>query len=235
MTLDVFHYTWWVPQWVFKSQIHGVSMLTESAVKFALEIRWLHWISKHKVDHRMRNTAWSHEKKIPKNYFGELAQYSETSPELTTTTKRNRTINTLRPKQNCRHLADNISKCIFLNENIWILLQISLKFVPKVQVPALVQIMAWCWPGTQPLSGPMMDSFLMRICTFGLNELTWKHDKQHQSNRSSNYVANPKNKSNGSSFTKACCSLILVQFTHILQDTLGKSWITEAFLNNMGG
>ena len=39
--------------------------------------------------------------------------------------------NTLRPRQNGRHVADNIFKCIFLNENIWIPINISsLNFVP---------------------------------------------------------------------------------------------------------
>ena len=41
------------------------------------------------------------------------------------------------------HFADDVFKCIFLNENIWISLKISLEFVPKVPVsniPALVQI-----------------------------------------------------------------------------------------------
>ena len=50
-------------------------------------------------------------------------------------------INTLRERQNCRHFADDIFKCIFLNENVWILFKISLKFVPKLQmnnIPALV-------------------------------------------------------------------------------------------------
>ena len=39
--------------------------------------------------------------------------------------------NTLSPRQNCPHFAD-IFKCIFLNANIYILLKISLKFVPTV-------------------------------------------------------------------------------------------------------
>ena len=38
--------------------------------------------------------------------------------------------NTLRPEQNGRHFADGILKCIFLNENFWILNDISLKCVP---------------------------------------------------------------------------------------------------------
>ena len=49
--------------------------------------------------------------------------------------------NTLRPRQNGRHFADDIFKCIFLNENVLISIKISLKFVPKGQInniPALV-------------------------------------------------------------------------------------------------
>ena len=40
-------------------------------------------------------------------------------------------INTLRPRQNSRFFPDDIFKCIFLNENVWISIKISLKFVPK--------------------------------------------------------------------------------------------------------
>ena len=53
---------------------------------------------------------------------------------------------TLRPRQNGRHFADDIFKRIFLNENIWIPIQISLKFVPEGSInniPSLVQTMAW--------------------------------------------------------------------------------------------
>ena len=63
-------------------------------------------------------------------------------------------LNTLRPRQNRRHLADDILKRSFLNENIWILIKISLKLVPKDpidNIPALFQIMAWCRPGDKPL------------------------------------------------------------------------------------
>ena len=50
-------------------------------------------------------------------------------------------LSTLRPRQNGRHFADDILKCIFLNENVWIPMEISLKFVPKGpidNIPALV-------------------------------------------------------------------------------------------------
>ena len=76
--------------------------------------------------------------------------------------------NTLWTIHNSHHFADDIFKCIFLNENLQILNKISLKFVPKGPVndiPALVQIMAWPHPGDKPLSEPMMFSLLMHICT----------------------------------------------------------------------
>ena len=76
-------------------------------------------------------------------------------------------INTLRPRQNGRHFADDIFKCTFLNENALIPIKISLKFVPKSSInniPALVQIMAWRRPGDKPLSEPMMVSLPTHIC-----------------------------------------------------------------------
>ena len=79
----------------------------------------------------------------------------------------NKYINTLRPRQNGRHFADDIFKCIFLNENVRISIKISLKFVPKDpinNIPALVQIMAWHRPGDKPLSEPMMVTLLTHIC-----------------------------------------------------------------------
>ena len=59
-------------------------------------------------------------------------------------------LNTLRPRQNERHIADDTFKRIFVNENVGILIEISLKFVPKGpinNIPALVQIMASRRPG----------------------------------------------------------------------------------------
>ena len=68
-------------------------------------------------------------------------------------------LNTLRSRQNGRHLADNTFKCIFLNENVIISIKISLKCVhkgPFDSIPALVQILAWCWTSDKPLSEPMI-------------------------------------------------------------------------------
>ena len=51
------------------------------------------------------------------------------------------TINTLRPRQNGRHFPDDIFNGILYNENVWISIKFSLKFVPKGpinNIPALV-------------------------------------------------------------------------------------------------
>ena len=74
--------------------------------------------------------------------------------------------NKLRPRQNAHHFSDDIFKCIFLNENVWIFIKISLKFVPKVpinNIPAWVQKMAWCRLGDKSLSEPMLVSLLTHI------------------------------------------------------------------------
>ena len=60
-------------------------------------------------------------------------------------------------------LADNIFKCIFLNENDRSQIQISLKFVPRSPIdskPALVQMMAWSQTGDNTLPEPMMTQFI---------------------------------------------------------------------------
>ena len=83
-------------------------------------------------------------------------------------------VNTLRPRQDGRRFPDDTFKRIFLNENVWIPIKISLKFVHKGRInniPALVQIMAWRRPGDKPLSEPMMVSLPL-----GLDELNLKFE-----------------------------------------------------------
>ena len=93
--------------------------------------------------------------------------------------------NTLRLRRNEQHYADDILKRIFFNENVWISIKISPKFVPKGpinNIPALVQIMAWPRPGNKPLSEPMMVSLLTHICVtlpqwvkWSLPNWVWSH------------------------------------------------------------
>ena len=60
-------------------------------------------------------------------------------------------------------LADGIFSGIFLNESNRILIQISLKYVPRSLIdnkPTLVQVMAWHRTGTKPLPDPMKTQFI---------------------------------------------------------------------------
>ena len=88
-------------------------------------------------------------------------------------------INTLQPRQNGRHFPDDIFKCIFLNENVWISIKISLKFVPKGpinNIPALVHIMAWRRL-THRTSSPGQISFLSMLNKISANERRrWMHN-----------------------------------------------------------
>ena len=55
----------------------------------------------------------------------------------------------------------------FSNENVWIPIKISMKFVPKGpinNIPTLVPIMTRCRPGNKPLSEPMMVRLPTHIC-----------------------------------------------------------------------
>ena len=83
----------------------------------------------------------------------------------------------LRPTQNCRNFPDDNFKCIFLNENIWILIRISLKFVSEALIDnklALVQIMAWCRPGDKLFSETMLSSSSTNICVTRLQCVKWR-------------------------------------------------------------
>ena len=73
-------------------------------------------------------------------------------------------INSSPPAQNGCQFADNIFKCIYVNENFCILLQISLMFLPKGLInnkSALVQVMAWRKTGHKPLPESWWPSSLV--------------------------------------------------------------------------
>ena len=104
-------------------------------------------------------------------------------------------INTLGPRRNGRHFADDIFKCIFVNENVWIPIKISLNFVPKGAINnilALVQIMAWRRAGDKPLSEPMMVSLPTHICVTRPQWVKVKFELKHnnfiQENKLENVV-----------------------------------------------
>ena len=87
-------------------------------------------------------------------------------------------VNTLKPRQNGHHLAVDIFRCMFVNEEICILIKTSLKFVPRApinNISALAQIMAWRRPGGKPSSEPIVVNLLTRICVTQLQWVKWTH------------------------------------------------------------
>ena len=73
-----------------------------------------------------------------------------------------RRFNSFVPGQNGHHFADDILKGILINENLFILILISLKFVPKGLIdnkPALVKVMAWCW-GSKSMLTQFTDAYM---------------------------------------------------------------------------
>ena len=83
-------------------------------------------------------------------------------------------LNTFSLWQNCCHFTNNIFKCIFVNENVWISLKMSLKFVPKFRInsiPALAQI----WIGTNQVTSYYLNQWWLLFwgtyVSLSLNEL----------------------------------------------------------------
>ena len=136
---------WCTPSWKYFGNGVSWQVVVSWALIFALAATWMPCL-----------LVWP---TYPlSNGDGEVAREGCQTPAL---------FNTLRPMQNGRHFADDTFKCIFFNENVWILIKISLKFVPKGlinNIPALVQIMAWCRPSDKPLSEPLMVRSLTHIC-----------------------------------------------------------------------
>ena len=88
------------------------------------------------------------------------------------------------PRRNGQHFADDIFKCVLLNKDIWISINISLKFVSSIHInniPVLVKIMAWRPVVAKPLSEPMMENSLTHKCVTQPQKvkrvpLRWRHN-----------------------------------------------------------
>ena len=125
-------------------------------------------------------------------------------------------LNSLRPRWNRRHFANNVFKCTFLNENEWILLRISPKFVPKVQInniPTLVQIMTWRRPGDKPLSEPMTVRLPMHICITLPQWVNWiPLDHEHMQGDGWLYVITARKKYRFAAFWPSHCLSLNISF-----------------------
>ena len=90
-------------------------------------------------------------------------------------------VNTLRSKLNGRHFPDDIFERIFVNENEWILIKISLKFVPRGlinNIPALIPLGAggnaisepinigWPWLSTHTCKSVARPLWVNFLCVY---------------------------------------------------------------------
>ena len=70
---------------------------------------------------------------------------------------------TMRPGQDGWHFAGNIFKCLFLNENFCLLIFNLLPLGSIDNMSYVVQVLAWRWTGSKPLSELMMTKFSCNI------------------------------------------------------------------------
>ena len=85
-----------------------------------------------------------------------------------------------RPRQNGHHFPNDILKCIFLNESMWISIKISLKFGPMVQLTTFHRFFFRYWLGAGQVINHYLNqwwSVYWRIyASLGLNELILQHN-----------------------------------------------------------
>ena len=127
-------------------------------------------------------------------------------------------INTLRPRQNGRRFADDTFKRNFLNENVRISINISLKFVPKGPInnnPALVQIMAWRQSGDKPLSEPIMVNLLTHICVTRPQWVNSQDESYTSAVKCSFFLSETTNKNTKAVITATLVTIVLLNWLHI--------------------
>ena len=143
-------------------------------------------------------------------------------------------LNTLRPRQNGRRFADDIFKCIFLNDNVRISIKFSLKFVPKGlinNIPALVQI---SWPTHICVTRPQWVNYTQSFYTFVVN-----HARNGEVVQSMSCVSNSPRPSDSYMRPYPMLSLIPIMVRHLIDlDMQHKYMLTNAIVQvhgaNMG-
>ena len=128
-------------------------------------------------------------------------------------------VNILSTKPNNHDFADDIFKCISLNENVLISLKISLKFVPKARIkniPPLVPIVAWRRPGDKPLSESEKVSPLTHICVTRPQWVKWDVLQNYYSTFILSVVA--------------AIVIVLTSFSEILVENIFLTWISQMVL-----
>ena len=92
-------------------------------------ITWTNVVIYYIVNWKLRN-KFQYDFNQNSNNFIEENTFGNVVCEMLSISSRPQCVNTLRPRQNGRHFADDPFKRIFLNENVRISIKFSLKFVP---------------------------------------------------------------------------------------------------------
>ena len=104
--------------------------------------------------------------KLPNNGF--LVYRYLQSIDFNIVSPNRQAFNTLRPRQDGRHFADDIFRCILLNENVWIPNKISLKFVPKGRILNQWWLVHW-----RIYASPGLNELKQVLCMFDILEVTF--------------------------------------------------------------
>ena len=126
--------------------------------KFIKSLQWCHngrdGISNHQPYHCLLNRLLDqrkHQSSASLAFVRGIHRWPVNSPHKWPVTRKMLPYDDINMWSRDRYLQTTVFKCIF-NENVWISIDISLQFDPKGRIdnnPALVQIMAWRWPGFQ--------------------------------------------------------------------------------------
>ena len=105
-------FNWMEKHILFRPKTNGMTIYIYKCID-SIHPKFIHDLSTtNKRKWRLRNVSILDQAKVPINNHGQMS------------------FNTLRARQNGCHVTDDIFNCIFLNENVWFPIKISLKFVP---------------------------------------------------------------------------------------------------------
>ena len=95
-------------------------------------------------------------------------------------------VNTTRLRQNGHHFTDGILECIFLNQNVWIQVQISVIFFPKVQLTIFQHWLRWWLDAVQATSHYLNQWWLFYRSFTRPQWDNWTHSNKLQWNLNQN-------------------------------------------------
>ena len=140
--LNVFIRMWWViSQHMFKWWLDTIRQQDIACTNINKQHRMFHQVTMNKHNWNIyenfiiHKSSWhSKDQNIPQWHHHTKTCLMKINERYK---RQNTEVNTLRPRQDGHHFPDDIFKCIFLNENLYISIKISLKYFLMVQLALL--------------------------------------------------------------------------------------------------